>query len=223
MVSARMYHRLSRHHFPIGIVTLVIGYALYTTRSFPDVLTRLSFASAYPALILLALTLLIGPYKVIARGRPVVSIDFRRDIGIWAGMAGLFHTVVGQCVHLRGRPWLYYIYEKWLEKHRQPFRHDLFGFANYTGLAAALILLALLATSNDIPLRKFGAPGWKQLQRWNYLCFALVAVHTVTYQKGIENQPLTFFGTSVIAILVTVTLQFMGWSRRVERYTPADR
>ncbi len=214
MISARLYGRLIRHHLPIGLLTLISGYALYATRIFPDVLTRLSFASAYPALVLLSLTLLIGPFKVIARNRLAVSIDFRRDVGIWAGVAGVFHTVVGQCVHLRGRPWLYYIYEKWQEKHWQPFRHDLFGLANYTGLIATFVLLALLTTSNDASLRKLGTPGWKKLQRWNYVCFVLVAVHTITYQKGIESQTIAFFGTAVIAILVPAMMQYAGWSRR---------
>ena len=87
--------------------------------------------------------------------------------------------------------------------------------ANYTGLIAALVLLALLATSNDASLRKFDTPGWKQLQRWNYLCFALVAIHTFTYQKGLEDQPNLFFGTALVAIFATVSLQVIGRHRRV--------
>ena len=61
-------------------------------------------------------------------------MDFRRDVGIWARIVGLFHVVVGQCAHLRGRPWLYYIYENWRTKHVLPVRHDLFGLAKRLGL-----------------------------------------------------------------------------------------
>jgi len=86
--------------------------------------------------------------------------------------------------------------------------------ANYTGLIAALVLLALLATSNDASLRKFGTPGWKQLQRWNYLCFALVAIHTFAYQKGLEDQPPLFFGTALAAVFISVSLQITGWYQR---------
>ncbi|MEP6604866.1 MAG: hypothetical protein ABJA60_01970 [Nitrosospira sp.] len=81
---------------------------LYTTRSYPDVITRLSFASAYPALVLLA------------GNRLAISLDFWRYIGIWAGILALLHVAIGQCVHLRGRPWLYYIYENWQAKHALP-------------------------------------------------------------------------------------------------------
>jgi len=217
MISSRLSRRLLRHHLPIGLAALASGYLLYNTRSFPDVLTRLSFSSAYPALVLLTATLLIGPLKILAGERLAVSIDFRRDIGIWAGIVGLFHVVVGQCVHLRGRPWLYYIYENWQQKHVLPMRHDLFGLANYTGIVAAFVLLALLATSNDVALRKLGTPGWKQLQRWNYVCFVLTAVHTFTYQEGIESQTAPFLGMAVAAVLITLPLQLIGYRRRRER------
>lgn len=173
MISPRLSRRLVRHHFPISLATFASTFLLYVTRSYPDIITRLSFASAYPALVLLAATLTIGPLKMLAGDRLTISFDVRRDIGIWAGITGVFHAVIGQCVHLRGRPWLYYIYENWRQKHFLPIRHDLFGLANYTGIIAALVLLVLLATSNDAMLRKLGTPGWKRLQRWNYLCFAL--------------------------------------------------
>ena len=214
MISRRLSRRLSRHHLPIGLATLASGYVLYVTRSFPDVLTRLSFSSAYPALVLLAATLLIGPLKVLAGDRLAVSMDFRRDIGIWAGIAGLFHVAVGQFVHLRGRPWLYYIYENWQQKYALPMRHDLFGLANFTGLLAAFILLALFATSNDAALRKLSTPGWKQLQRWNYACFGLTAIHTLTYQTGIESQPFGFIAIAMLCMLITVIVQFRGFRRR---------
>lgn len=212
-----MSHRLVRHHLPLAIITIGTTWLLAVTRPFSDLITRLAFGSAYPALILLCLTLLIGPWKMFAGQRLQISFDLRRDIGIWAGISGLFHTGVGQFVHLRGRPWLYYIYERWQEKHLQPFRHDIFGFANDTGLIAALILLALLATSNDAALRKFGTPGWKSLQRWNYGCFALAAAHTFAYQTGVGGGREWFLVTSIAAVAITCAVQFAGWRRRTIR------
>jgi len=213
MLSARLSHRMARHHLPLALFCLVSGYFLYVTRSYDDVIARLSFASAYPALVLLCLTLLIGPWKQVMGERLAVSFDLRRDIGIWAGISGLFHTSLGQFVHLRGRPWLYYIYEDWQgHGHWQPFRHDMFGFNNDTGLLAALVLLALLATSNDASLRKLGTPGWKKLQRWNYACFALTAAHTFGYQSGGGRGAFLF--ASIAAVAITVALQLIGWRRR---------
>ena len=214
MTSRRLAGRLVQHHLPVGTATIVVGYVLFATRPFPDLLTRLSFSSAYPALILIAATLLIGPIKLLSGARIAASLDLRRDVGIWAGIAGLFHTVIGQCVHLRGRPWLYYIYENWQQKHFLPMRHDLFGLANYTGLAAALILLALLATSNDASLRKLGTPGWKRLQQWNYVIFGLTAIHTFTYQVGIEKPLPLFVATAAAAIAISMVFQWIGYRRR---------
>jgi sulfoxide reductase heme-binding subunit YedZ len=212
-VSPRLSSRMWRHHLPLAATTGLAAWALYVIRPYPDVITRLSFATAWPALALLAATLAIGPWRIL-QGKPaVLSLDLRRDIGIWAGIAGLLHVGIGQCVHLRGRPWLYYVYEK-MQGHLLPLRHDLFGFANFTGLFAALILIALLATSNDSSLRKFTGSGWKSLQRWNYACFALAACHTFGYLLGIESLKLPFIIVATLCVMGVVILQCAGFRRR---------
>lgn len=216
-MTPRLVRRLWRHHLPLGGASAASVWVLYATRPYPDVLTRLSFATAYPALVLLAATLIIGPWRTLAGKAAVTSFDLRRDVGIWAGILGVLHTGIGQCVHLRGRPWLYYIYENWRAEHWQPVRHDLFGAANFTGLFAALVLIALLATSNDASLRKLGTPGWKQLQRWNYACFGLTALHCFLYQLGIENQAAGFIAAAITCVAIAAALQLMGWRRRVTR------
>jgi methionine sulfoxide reductase heme-binding subunit len=157
-------------------------------------------------------TLIIGPWRTLTRRSPVLSLDLRRDIGIWAGILGVLHAGIGQCVHLRGRPWLYYIYEK-TQEHFLPVRHDMFGFSNFTGLFAALILLALLATSNDASLRKLSLPGWKSLQRWNYACFALTVLHTFGYLVGIESLKWPAIATASLCVMIAAPLQYLGWRR----------
>lgn len=216
MISQRLARRLVTHHLPIGLVSIAATYLLYVTRPYPDVISRLGFASAYPALILVAVTLIIGPWRLLRRLPIQSSMDLRRDFGIWAGLFSVFHAVVGNFVHLRGRPWLYYIYENWQETHIQPFRYDKFGIANHTGLIAALILLALLATSNDAALRKLGTPGWKSLQRWIYVCFVLTAVHTFVYLVGIKSLNVPWLVVAVAAIGLTVGFQWLGYVRRRE-------
>lgn len=212
MLSARLKRRLARHHMPLAAAMLTSCWALYATRDYSDVITRLSFASAWPALVLLAATLIIGPVRILAGNGPVLSVDLRRDVGIWAGIAGIFHAVIGQCVHLRGRPWLYYIYEKWRV---MPLRYDMFGFANCTGLLAALVLAALLVTSNDYYLRRLGSSAWKSLQRWNYACFAFAAAHSFGYLAGIESPRPTFITVASVSVLATLLLQLLAWQRRI--------
>ncbi len=208
----RLRHRILVHHVPLLFASSAAIAALYFTRPFKDVLTRVSFTTAYPALVLLALTLLIGPWNILRKNRNPISSDFRRDVGIWAGILGVLHTVVGQNVHLRGRPWLYYIYDP-KTHHSFPMRHDLFGFANYTGAISTLLVVALLATSNDYSLRALGTPRWKQLQRWNYAVFGLAAAHAFAYQSS-EHQKLPFVVTVGICVALTVVLQAIGVIRR---------
>lgn len=172
-------------------------------------------------MILLALTLLLGPWNVLRRKGNPVSSDLRRDVGIWAGILGITHTAVGQCVHLRGRPWLYYVYSA--QEHHHGLRHDVFGFANYTGAISVLLLAALLATSNDFSLRRLGTPGWKGLQRWNYAVFALAAAHAIGYLL-IEKQKLPWDTVIGLCIIITLAMQLWGYalrSRKRERLKAA--
>ena len=212
----RVWRRVYRHHVPLLLIALASTTILYVTRPYKDVITKLSFATAYPALILLAVTLLIGPWNTLRSQRTPVSIDLRRDLGIWAGILGLIHAVVGQCVHLRGRPWLYYIYE-----HRKNgptgLRHDLFGFNNFTGFGATVVLIVLFATSNDWFLRRLGTRQWKQVQRWNYACFALTAAHALGYQT-MEHQAAPFLVTALTCISLTVILQVVGFTLSRSRF-----
>src|SRR5471032_768423 len=64
-VSPRLLNRLWRHHLPLAVITGLSAWVLYVTRPYPDVITRLSFATAWPALVLLTVTLTIGPWRVL--------------------------------------------------------------------------------------------------------------------------------------------------------------
>ncbi len=217
--TRRMRRRLLRHHLPLLLLSAASIAALYFTRDYKDVITRASFATAYPALALLAATLLIGPWNLLRKRTNPISSDLRRDIGIWAGTLSIVHTAIGQCVHLRGRPWLYYIYGPREHHHTFPVRHDLFGLANYTGAFSVLLLAALLATSNDWSLRKLHTRGWKKLQRWNYAVFGLAAVHSFAYQ-GVEKQHVPFVATIAGCVAIAIAFQIAGIVMR-RRATPA--
>ncbi len=107
--SKRLHRRLLRHHLPLFTLSTVCVAALYLTRPYTDVLSRASFATTYPALILLVLALLVGPLNLLKKRPNPVSSDLRRDLGIWAAILSILHVAIGQNVHLRGKPWLYYV------------------------------------------------------------------------------------------------------------------
>jgi sulfoxide reductase heme-binding subunit YedZ len=91
-----------------------------------------------------------------------------------------------------------------------PIRYDLFGFANYTGLGATLLLALLLALSNDFSMRKLGSGRWKNLQRLNYILFAFVFLHGAAYQF-LEKRMISYVVTFALMIAVVVVIQLAGF------------
>ena len=63
----RLRLRLLKHHLPLFAVSALGVFALYVTRPFADVLSRASFATAYPALVALSATLLVGPWNLVPK------------------------------------------------------------------------------------------------------------------------------------------------------------
>lgn len=204
--------RRAAQHVLLGIAFLLL--TIIFMRFFPkrDTISGISIGTAYAALLLLATTLLLGPYHVLRRRVAPVSFDLRRDLGIWSGIGALVHTAVGVNVHLRGRPWLYFVDEA------HHVRTNMFGFANYTGLVAALLFVLLLAISNDVSLRRMGAGKWKSFQRWTYAAVALTAAHAIAFQK-VENRVLSFRLLIAAVLAVILFVQLAGVIRRNRQRT----
>jgi len=200
MLRNRLQRRLL-HHIFIGVGS--VGLIILFMHLFPkrDFISQVSIATAYPALFLTAATLLLGPFKVLQRKPNPISTDLRRDLGIWAGISALLHTVVGLNVHLRGRMWLYFV------DTRHHLLRNAFGFGNYTGVLAALVFALLLALSNDVSLRRLGVARWKSLQRWAYAGIALTAAHAIAYQQ-IEKRISSF--QVVLYFVLGIVLAFQS-------------
>ena len=206
-----MSNRLGRirRHLALAITATAGTGLLYLALDSDDTIWLISMATAYVALVLLAVTLALGPLNVLRRRPNPVSSDVRRDVGIWAGVFGLAHFGVGLFVHLRGRPWLYFMWES-PGAHLLPFRYDIAGLANWTGLAGVFILVVLLVLSNDMSLRRLGSRRWKVLQRFNYLGALLVLVHGVAYQI-IERRQMILIGLFAALLITTGALQALGY------------
>lgn len=215
-----MQRRLARHHLPIALGTAAILALTYVVVQSPNPVFRWSMATAYVGLALLGATLVTGPLNVLRRRPNPVSTDLRRDLGIWAGVLAVAHFLIGWQVHMKHR-YLYWLREVEGSNALRP-RTDLFGFANYTGLAGVVIAVLLLALSNDYFLRTLGSDGWKRLQRWNYAFYGLVLLHGVAFQV-IEKRKAPFVITLSILVLAAVLLQMLGYRRRrAARRRPAS-
>ncbi len=206
--KARLSRRLLRHHAPLAVLSMAIVGVIWVLLAHEGRIARLTVATAYASLILLAGTLLLGPLNVL-RARPnPISTDLRRDIGIWAALLGVAHIAVGLLTHFPGEPWLFFF-----NGGRIPLRLDIFGIANYQGLAATLILVLLLTLSNDWALRRFGTRRWKALQRFNYILLGLVSIHALVY-FSYENRGLPFISVFVVVVSLVVGIQLAGLRKR---------
>jgi sulfoxide reductase heme-binding subunit YedZ len=170
-----------------------------------DLLARWSLSSAYVAVALIVITLAIGPINALRGAKRPVSIDSRRDVGIWACMWSLFHTVIGLQVHMRGR-----MSEYFFGPGDKPLlarvRYDMFGLANDAGVAAALLVVVLAVISNDCSLRRLGASRWKRVQQLNYVLFGMVVIHAILYQI-IEKRSAPFAFTIGFLVATAIVLQ----------------
>jgi sulfoxide reductase heme-binding subunit YedZ len=204
--------RRTRRHLALAVVACLLTTALFFATPPPDFRHRLSMGTAYASLILLAFSLLLGPWRVLRR-RPIpVSFDLRRDVGIWGGIFALLHTAVGLTVHLRGRMWMYFL------RHLHPpaLQNTQFGAANYIGAAAALLFVILLAISNDLSLRRLGTRRWKSLQRWAYVAFGLTVAHGILFQR-VEKRHLPWVIFFALLVATALILQLLGWIRVRQR------
>jgi sulfoxide reductase heme-binding subunit YedZ len=176
---------------------------------------RLTTATGYVALALLALTLLIGPANLLLRRRNPVSSYLRRDVGAWTALFSGIHVVVSVKVHGSGqlRDFLHFFVVD-----GDPLTNS-FGWGNWTGLAALIVVAGLLALSSDAVLRKLKARNWKQLQRLNYVLFALVIAHAFFYGALLrETSPYTILlGLVVIAVVAGQLIGVWLYRRRYSR------
>jgi methionine sulfoxide reductase heme-binding subunit len=181
-------------------------------------MARFTTATGYVALGLLALTLLIGPANLLLRKRNPVSSYLRRDVGTWTAVVTVVHVIAGFFVHGPAAPFGERILRYFFTPDGRLLTNS-FGLGNWTGLAATVIVMGLLAISNDFALGKLKARPWKNLQRLNYGLFALVIAHALYYGAGLRvTSPSTILlGLLVIAVFAGQVVGVGLWQRRHAR------
>ena len=60
------------------------------------------------------------------------------------------------------------------------------------GMAAFVLLIPVAATSNNLSIRKMGAPSWRRLHQLSYLAAVLGAVHFIMLAKTWRAEPLIY-------------------------------
>lgn len=161
--------RVLLHHVPLATLSAA-GLGLYVTLSPTHggiTLSQFVVGTAYIGLVLLGVTLLIGPANLMLRRRNPVSSYLRRDVGVWAAIVSIAHVVLGFGVLLShtGRSLAGFL--ELFVKGGRPVT-DRVGLGNWTGLFATVIVVGLLVLSTNRSLSELKARRWKSLQRLNY-------------------------------------------------------
>ena len=152
--------RFRVHYLPMLVVSIIFCLIFYVLlESTLPIIPFITYTSGYLSIILLAVSLLLGPINLILKLKNPISTYIRRDLGIVGGILGVIHSVVGLFMHFTGKPWLYFVKEV---GEGFAIRFGNFGLANYTGLFGGLILILLLIISNDYFLERLKAVKWKK-------------------------------------------------------------
>ena len=80
-------NRRQHHLILAGLTAAALSIAAFAG-SAEDSVDRISIVTAYLCLALLCVGLIIGPARAIRTGKPVTNNYLRRDVGIWAALAG---------------------------------------------------------------------------------------------------------------------------------------
>ncbi len=195
-------------HIVLALFSLAGSYAAHLYAPYADLNYDLTIGCGYVALILVVLTLLIGPYKLLFQRRNPVNMDLRRDVGIWSAITGCIHVYCGLQMRFNGK--IVYYFLTYIPYHGYALLTSLFGIANDLGLLATCILVVLLVLSNDFTLRWLKGKKWKAIQRFNYLLMALVFAHTFAYQSVSARQKPFIIAVLILAIL-TLAVQSAGF------------
>jgi sulfoxide reductase heme-binding subunit YedZ len=181
-------------------------YAAHVYRPYAAFNYIATIGFGYVGVLLVAASLIIGPFKLLSQRRNPVNIDLRRDVGIWAGITGCLHVVFGLQLHQNGNIVMYFLEPS---PHGYRLLRNLFGLSNDLGLIGTIIMVALLVISNDLSLHKLKGKRWKLLQRGNYLLAALALAHTFGYQ-AVSRREYVFTDAILILTIVTLAVQAAG-------------
>ena len=209
--SNRRWH----HHAALAAVTAVIYILISTVVASPTPLDQLSLASAYICLFLMAAALSIGPLQAIRTQRVSTNIFLRRDIGIWAALAGLIHLVVATAQSMTPRYMSLYV-DVSTHKLSAALRAELFLWGSVSAFSVGLLLLLLLGLSNNFAMQYLGVTWWKRLQRSACLAFMLTLVHALMFQI-IESRSVSMMALLLCLLLLLSGLQLWGFIQVTSR------
>jgi DMSO/TMAO reductase YedYZ heme-binding membrane subunit len=207
----------------VGLLAAALSAYFYARantipNSHHPILNSLNLGIAYASLALLGLALAIGPLSRLGARTFGRLVGLRREVGVVGGLLALAHVVLSVRIHVNWRWPLFFFNVNNDRIVEVNYRVD--GIGNWLGLAAVLLLLPILLSSNDLAERYLGAPGWKWLQGHTYTLFALAAFHTSIFlqaaAKG-KTRPADFWPIFWLTVGGTLLLQSLAFAVTIAR------
>ena len=171
---------LIQRHSVVGFISAILTLAFWYSR--PEWVAEMRFWRAVgdASLILLYVTLALGPVTRFFPSMGMLLPD-RRELGIWFGISAIVHTIVIFDGWVKWDVSIFMGYQFIPQLDRMVRLESGFGMANVLGLLAVLMALPLMATSADWATRALGGAAWKFLHYGAYTIFYLVALHTAFF------------------------------------------
>lgn len=166
-----------RRHVVVAVVAGVLLAVFWFTRMEWSADMRLWRAFGDAAIVLLLLALAIGPLSRL-HPRGVLLLPWRRQVGIWAAVMAVVHSVLIIDGWARWSVQRFLGYEFVPQLGREARMEPGFGLANLVGLVAVLWMIVLLATSSDRAVSFLGPQSWKWVHGGANVVFYLAILHS---------------------------------------------
>ncbi|UVI29176.1 hypothetical protein [Paenibacillus spongiae] len=214
---------LSRRHMIVGTVAIIFVWFFWISRPEWSWDMRLWKAFGDAALLLLFITLAMGP---LARLWPASAklLLFRGNMGIWFAIMSLIHGYLVWNGWARWDLSRFFGYEFIPQLGRAARMEPGFGLANLIGVAALFWAIILLATSTERALKYLGA-SWKWLHYGAYTIFYLSTIHTayflyihytLSFHKNVPP-PNWFRLPFLLLAAVVLLLQLLAFVKTVKK------
>lgn len=162
----------------VGLFSIIAVYLFFLSRSGWDPMHAWNRAFADVSLLLLLLTLVIGPLGKI--NRFFISYrPWRRELGIWSALTAIIHV--------------YILFDGWFQWEPirtiagfdpgtgQLFFDSGFTLANLLGLIGLVYVFLLALISNNKSVKLLGKPAWDYVQQKSSILYILVVAHTAYF------------------------------------------
>lgn len=204
---------LARHIVVIAVVAVAV-LLLGWLRGQWDPMHRWNRAFGDTAFILIALTMALGPIVALLP-RASSLLPWRRELGIYSGVAATVHTVIVFIGWFALDLWRIsgFAFHPTLQRYVLA-EHGL-GLANWIGAFALIPAIGLVLISNDRAFALFGPRTWKWLQSAASAIWILVVLHAGYFllmhfqhyhRPDPAPNPVTWF-----VVGLTLSVQVLRW------------